>query len=155
MTANEIASGYDSGIVVRRWAGAWIDFIIVALFFVGPAFVLGNAVYQRTIAIWLLLAALYFPLLEGIKGWSLGKLVTGTRVVDAQGHRPGVRKAAIRTVARLFEVNPLLFGGLPAGIAVLISKSRQRVGDMMAETYVLRKHDLLRLTDMTFDSRAV
>jgi len=155
VTPKEISSGYDSKIVVQRWAGAWIDFIVIALFLIGPDFILGNALYQRTLAIWLLLAVLYFPILEGVKGWSLGKLVTGTRVVDAHGRVPGVGKAAIRTFARLFEVNPFLLGGVPAGIAVLMSKSRQRVGDMMAETYVLKKRDLMRLTDVTFDPPAV
>jgi uncharacterized RDD family membrane protein YckC len=145
MTAREISSGYDSSIVVSRWAGAWIDFIALALLFLVPNLLLGDAVYRSTVLIWVALAVLYFPVLEGLKGWSLGKLVTRTRVVDESGHVPGVGKAVIRTFARLFEVNPLLLGGIPAGIAVLASRTRQRVGDMMAKTYVIRARDLAKL----------
>jgi len=45
-------------------------------------------------------------------------------------------------VTRLVEVNPLLLGGLPAGIAVAMSRRRQRLGDMLAGTYVVRRKDL-------------
>ena len=38
---------------------------------------------------------------------------------------------------RLLEVNPLLFGGLPAGIAILTSERKQRIGDMLAGTVVV------------------
>lgn len=139
LTARQVSSDYDSSILVRRWAGAWLDFVAVAGILIAPYEFLGKDLYQRTFLIWLVLGVLYFPVLEGVKGWSLGKLATGTRVVDRHGRVPGVGKAAIRTVARLFEVNPLFAGGLPAGIAVLVSKGHQRVGDMMADTYVLKK----------------
>jgi uncharacterized RDD family membrane protein YckC len=45
-------------------------------------------------------------------------------------------------VARLIEVNPLLMGGVPAGIAVAVSAKRQRIGDMIANTYVVRARTL-------------
>ena len=50
----------------------------------------------------------------------------------------------MRTLLRLFEVNPLLLGGIPAAIAVLCSKNRQRLGDMLAGTYVIRTKDLAK-----------
>lgn len=126
-----------TGIVVRRWAGAWIDFLVLALILVVPDWLLGNQLYQDTLAVWLLLLALYFPLTEAYTGRSVGKWVTGTRVVTADGASPGLRRAVIRTLARLLEVNPFLLGGVPAGIAVLASRHSQRLGDMAAGTYVV------------------
>lgn len=38
---------------------------------------------------------------------------------------------------RLVEVNPFLLGGIPAGIAVALSTYNQRLGDMLAGTYVV------------------
>lgn len=130
------------GILPRRWIGAWIDFVVLALFLLVPDAVLGNDLYQRTLPVWLLLLVLYFPVSEGLTGRSLGKVVTGTRVVTAEGDLPGLRRAAIRTLTRLVEVNPFLLGGVPAGIAVLSSRHRQRLGDMAAGTFVVRAADL-------------
>jgi uncharacterized RDD family membrane protein YckC len=128
--------------LLLRWLGAWIDFIVVFLFLALPDSALGNALYQETIWIWLVVPVIYFPVSEGIWGRSLGKLVTGTVVVDDAGRAPGILKAELRTVTRLVEVNPLLLGGLPAGIAVAMSRRRQRLGDMLAGTYVVRLKDL-------------
>jgi uncharacterized RDD family membrane protein YckC len=47
----------------------------------------------------------------------------------------------VRTLARLVEVNPLLLGALPAGIAILSSSRRQRIGDWLANTVVVRRDD--------------
>ena len=46
------------------------------------------------------------------------------------------KQAGIRTIARLIEVNPLLLGGLPAGIVILMTEKRQRIGDILAGTVV-------------------
>lgn len=129
-------SSKDS-LILRRWLGAWIDFAVLALFLIIPDAVLGNALYRKTMWIWLLLIVLYFPLCEGLFGFTVGKLLGRLRVVNSEGHPPGIGKAIVRTLLRLFEVNPLLAGGFPAGIAVLLSKHRQRIGDMLAGTYVI------------------
>jgi len=89
-----------------------------------------------------LLAAGYFPITEGLWGQSLGKLVVRLVVVDANGDKPGLGRAALRTLTRLIEVNPLFFGGVPAGIIVACNTERQRLGDMLAKTYVISKADL-------------
>jgi uncharacterized RDD family membrane protein YckC len=134
--------------LLLRWLGAWIDFVVVFLSLALPDAALGNTLYQETIWIWLVAPVIYFPVSEGIWGRSLGKLITGTMVVDAAGRAPGILKAALRTVTRLVEVNPLLLGGLPAGIAVVMSRRRQRLGDMLARTYVVRLKDLAAIRQM-------
>ena len=143
--AASIAAGYDFSFVMRRWLGAWIDFIVLLSFLVVPDYVLGNAAYQATMAIWLGLLAAYFPVTEVLFGKSVGKLVTRTCVVNEAGRRPSFLQAVVRTLFRLIEVNPLLVGGLPAGIAVAASRGKQRLGDMAAGTYVLLDRDARKL----------
>jgi uncharacterized RDD family membrane protein YckC len=92
--------------------------------------------------VWLPMLVAYFPVLEGLTGRTLGKLVAGTVVVDELGFRPGILRATIRTAFRLVEVNPVIAGGLPAGLVAWFSVSHQRLGDMAARTFVLKKVDL-------------
>jgi uncharacterized RDD family membrane protein YckC len=145
VSAASIAGGYDFSIVVRRWLGAWIDFIVLLSFLVVPDYVLGNETYRATLFVWVGLLLAYFPLMEAVFGKTVGKFVTRTRVVNAAGDRPSVVQTLVRTLFRLIEVNPLLVGGVPAGIAVAASRHKQRIGDMAANTYVLFERDVARL----------
>jgi uncharacterized RDD family membrane protein YckC len=143
LAIDEIAVRSSLGqLLLRRWLGAWIDFIVLFSFLLVPDYILGSTLYQDTSWIWLSALILYFPVVEGLWGRSLGKLITGTIVVDNTGRPPGILKAGLRTLTRLVEVNPILVGGIPAGIAVAMSKRRQRLGDMLAQTYVVRVKDL-------------
>lgn len=83
-----------------------------------------------------LAAAAYFVLMEGALGQTLGKMVTGIRVVDERtGAAPGYAAAAIRTVLRVVDG---ILGYLVAFVVVLSSPRRQRLGDMAAHTLVVR-----------------
>ncbi|QGZ94713.1 RDD family protein [Terricaulis silvestris] len=142
------------GILVRRWLGCWIDLLaLVALFFV-PALAIGlipngSELPANTILIpALALSVLYFPVTEGFRGRSLGKLITGLKVVDKDGRTPGIGRAFVRTLTRLVEVNPVLAGGVPAGIVVLCTKRKQRLGDLLAGTYVMSADSLKQMADV-------
>ncbi|MFY9825496.1 MAG: RDD family protein [Thermoanaerobaculia bacterium] len=145
MSPEEISASYDSSIVIRRWLGTVIDFVVLAGIVAIPYFVLGERLWGYTLPLWGLLVALYYPLLEGLTGFTAGKLIARIKVVDEVGGLPGIKRALIRTLTRLIEVNPMLFGGIPAGVIVLSSKKRQRLGDMLAGTFVLKTSDLLRI----------
>jgi uncharacterized RDD family membrane protein YckC len=106
---------------------------------IGPIFLFLLPVYY-------LFACLYFPVFEGIKGWTIGKYICRIRVIDIEGNPPGLMKATIRTLLRIGEANPLLIGGVPAIIAVCISKSHQRIGDMLAKTYVVKSKSLIEIS---------
>jgi uncharacterized RDD family membrane protein YckC len=90
------------------------------------------------------LVLIYFPLCETLWGRSLGKLVTGMIVVDRDGRRPRLGAVLVRTVLRFVEVNPVAAGGIPAGICVLCTKANQRIGDLLADTYVIPLKELQR-----------
>lgn len=146
MTAREVALATSANsMVLRRWLGAWVDFIALFLIFVIVSRVMADMDPSLMLVTDLVLIAAYFIVLEAKLGWTLGKLVSGTRIVDDSGQPPGVKAAVLRTLLRLFEVNPFLLGGIPAGVAVNYSKARQRLGDMAAGTYVLPRKDLEKI----------
>lgn len=95
---------------------------------------LGSALYQRTVWLWVLIALSYFPITELYTGKTLGKKKAGLIVVDEAGHLPNLSQVLKRTAARLLEVNPITGGGLIAAIAVLATEDHQRLGDLWAET---------------------
>jgi uncharacterized RDD family membrane protein YckC len=91
--------------------------------------------------LWQTLAAVvaflaYYGLPEALFGTTLGKLSQGLVVASLDGGRCTWRQALIRTLFRLLEVNPLLLGDLPAGISIVSSRDRQRIGDRVAGTVV-------------------
>jgi uncharacterized RDD family membrane protein YckC len=136
-------SGFGE-LLVRRFCGTCIDYILLFLFLVLAETVLGKEIYQTTVWVWIGMLPLYFLVTEALWGRSVGKLIMGTVVVDKAGRAPGIIKAAARTVLRIIEVNPLSIC-LPAIIAFAASKRRQRLGDMLGRTYVVRAADLKAL----------
>jgi uncharacterized RDD family membrane protein YckC len=79
---------------------------------------------------------LYYVFMEGVLGRTVGKMVTGIRVIDAStGAAPGIGKAAVRTILRIVDG---FFAYLVGFIVVLSSDRRRRLGDMAARTLVVR-----------------
>ena len=78
---------------------------------------------------------------EWLFGATVGKAIFALRVRQISGERCTAWQIAVRTLSRLVEVNPLLLGALPAGIAILSSNRRQRIGDWLANTVVVRRGD--------------
>jgi len=83
-----------------------------------------------------LVVLLYYTLLEGATGRTVGKFITGIRVVDAQtGRNPGLLAALVRTLLRLIDG---ILAYLVGFLVVINSDSRRRLGDMAAKTLVVR-----------------
>ena len=70
---------------------------------------------------------LYYTVLEGVFGRTLGKLVTGTRVVALDGRRATLLQILGRTLARFIPFEPLSFFGRGAPIGWHDSLSNTRV----------------------------
>ena len=66
-----------------------------------------------------------------------GKYLQGLVVVNFDGGRCGWRAVLVRTLLRVLEANPLLLGGVPAGLTIMASKRNQRLGDLVAGTLVV------------------
>jgi uncharacterized RDD family membrane protein YckC len=87
--------------------------------------------------LYVVIIALYYILLEGYLGQTVGKMLLGIKVIrEDNGEVPGLGGASIRTLLRIIDG---LFSYLVAFIAVLISGKNQRLGDMAAHTLVVRK----------------
>lgn len=129
--------------LLRRWGGCWIDLIVLGLIIFVPTLLTGGK--GAGIVIGFLAALVYFPVMETKWGRTVGKMATGTIIVDREGRIPNVWQVLIRTAFRLFEVNPFLLGAIPAGIAVLTTAAHQRIGDLAAGTYVVMLEDLRRV----------
>lgn len=82
--------------------------------------------------------AVFYVLLQGLTGGSVGKLLLGLRVVDVDGNRCGVWKSFTRTF--LWIVDGITCG-LPAvgGTLMVTRPGHQRFGDRAAGTFVVRK----------------
>jgi len=90
----------------------------------------------------------YHGLLQGLAGVTVGKLLTGLRVVDREGDPCGLRRAFIRTLPLGLSWLVLGFGfviaSLVGAVMILSGRHRQRVGDRLARTYVVRVQDVGR-----------
>jgi uncharacterized RDD family membrane protein YckC len=79
----------------------------------------------------------YFVVLEGLWSRTVGKFFQGLVVRKLDGTRCDWKAALIRSALRIVEVNPLLLGGLPAGLVIIASERKQRIGDLLAGTLVV------------------
>jgi uncharacterized RDD family membrane protein YckC len=70
------------------------------------------------------------------RGQTLGKRLLKLRVVDVQGLRLQFSQIAVRNLLRFVDALPLFY--LVGGIACLISRRAQRLGDYAANTVVIR-----------------
>lgn len=85
----------------------------------------------------LMINVVYFTLFEAFGGGrTIGKRLTGLRVVTDGGGQVGLRASLIRNIIRLLEATFLLY--TPAIISVLVTRNNQRLGDLAAGTIVVR-----------------
>jgi uncharacterized RDD family membrane protein YckC len=68
---------------------------------------------------------LYYTLSEYVTGKTLGKLITGTKIVDIEGNKPSFKMALIRTLCRFipFDAFSYIFGDDERGWHDKIAKS--------------------------------
>jgi len=119
-----------------RFFAAWVDSApATALALISAAAVPNTEIVLRGVVLVAAYLA-YFFVSEAAIGTSPGKLAFGLWVRRIEGGPCSIWQAAVRTLARLVEVNPLLLGSLPAGLAILASAHGQRFGDMLAGTVV-------------------
>jgi uncharacterized RDD family membrane protein YckC len=87
----------------------------------------------------ILFTLLYFALVEGLTGGSLGKHMTGLRVVTPEGARPGFGRSLARWA--LFAIDGPLTLFICGIITSAVSAGHRRLGDMAGNTYVVARAD--------------
>lgn len=80
----------------------------------------------------------WLGVLPGVTGWTPGKVLTGVRVAGPDGRPPGALKGAIRVVLWPVDGFPYFAPGLVGFIVAQSTQRRQRVGDQIAGTFVVR-----------------
>jgi uncharacterized RDD family membrane protein YckC len=61
--------------------------------------------------IWFALRIAYYTFMESVFGRTIGKLITGTKVVTRDGRTPATQKIFLRTLSRLVPFEPFTFLG--------------------------------------------
>ncbi len=69
-------------------------------------------------------------------GQSVGKRILGIRVVRVDGQRAGMREAMLRSILLILDM--VLSSGVLGGLLIATSRRRQRLGDMAANTVVIK-----------------
>jgi len=140
-----LQGGVDVKVTGRRIVATILDGIVLGLLYRASVAVFGGhydsdldftRLTSRAGLGWVVVALLYYLLLEGIFGRTVGKLVTGIRVIDARtGRTPGMFTVLIRTLLRVIDG---LGGYLLGWIVVVLNDRRRRLGDIAADTLVIR-----------------
>ena len=133
--------------VGRRIAAGLIDALLLGIVFAlftaafGESDTSGSsASFQLTglpFLAYLVVVLGYYLVLEATLGRTLGKLALGLRVVRTDGTKAGGGPVALRTLLRLVDGLPILY--LVGLVTILATGAkRQRVGDLAADTTVVR-----------------
>ena len=91
------------------------------------------------------------------RGQTIGKRLFGLRVIDVHGLRLQFPQIALRNLLRFLDMLPLFY--LVGGLAAVLSRNAQRLGDMAASTVVTRERageapDLERIAPAKYNSLA-
>ena len=101
----------------------------------------GSINFFQTLFSWpvLLYWVIYFPLIEGHFGQTLGKRLMKIRVAPVSGGELEMWQSFVR---RIFDIVDLLFFGLVGILVMSRSDINQRVGDKVAKTIVIVHHEV-------------
>lgn len=82
----------------------------------------------------------YFPLIEGTTGKTLGKWLMRTHVIKLNGKDINILDSVVR---RVFDVVDMMFLGLVGLLVMRNSQEKKRVGDLIAKTMVVEDQNKL------------
>ncbi len=145
MTNGEVVGGKNVVSVGLRLVAIIIDMIILFILGYLIAMVSGQTTaggFQLTGApafVYFILSFAYYILMEAYVGGTLGKLVLGLRVEMEDGSPCTIGASLIRNILRIIDALPGFIPYLLGAILVWTSPTRQRLGDRLAKTYVVKK----------------
>ncbi len=98
----------------------------------------GNPLGWISIIISVVIAFLYFVLLEGYFGQTVGKMIVKIKVLREDGSKISYTDAAVRTILRIIDALPYFLPYLIGAMLIWRSDTRQRLGDRAAHTVVVK-----------------
>ncbi len=168
-SAQNVKIEYELASSIQRAVSAMIDAALIAIYLIIFMIVVGSSGVEEFLLVELLFLKIpwifYHPILEYLtQGQTLGKYIMGIRVVTLDGERPGLREIFTRWIFKgyflwisfsfysfLLGAPELLFvGAIQLSIGFIgffycsISERRQRLGDVMANTVVIRNKSNIR-----------
>lgn len=81
----------------------------------------------------------YFIGMETLRGATVGKMALGLKVVKTDGSQPDWGTSVVRNLLRFVDTFPYFIPYLLGAILIWSSPTRQRLGDRVAGTMVVRK----------------
>jgi uncharacterized RDD family membrane protein YckC len=86
-----------------------------------------------------IIAFLYFTLLEGHYGQTVGKMIVKIKVAKKADYSSiTYGEAAVRTILRIIDLIPFIAPYLLGAVIIWASEHKQRLGDRVANTVVIR-----------------
>ena len=135
-TAHNIVVTYELASPMQRFLASLIDVMIQGLYLMLIAALFSS--YLSLLYIFGFLVLFFYHLAFEVfnEGQSLGKKLVKTRVVSAHGMTPSTEDFFLRWVFRLIDIT-LSLGSIGL-ISMLASPKNQRLGDLLAQTTVVR-----------------
>lgn len=124
----------EGDILGVRIAAAIIDLIVVGILSSIIGLFFDSLIAMNTLN--LLILVLYFTILEGEYGQTVGKRLLSIVVVKEDGSSCTMGSSAIRNVLRLIDLIPVFY--LLGLVVILLTDRSQRVGDLAGGTVVVR-----------------
>lgn len=129
-----------TSLLIRRILAYLLDSALTVLLWLALSLAVGGFYHTdlALMAIW----NLYFVLCEYLlHGRTPGKALCGLQVINGVGQAPSLMQVLIRSATRQFEAALSL-----VTLLVCANSGRcQRIGDMLARTYVIPRKDLVQL----------
>ena len=163
-TTQNVTIEYALANLLERFLSFFLDLIIVAgiylVLFLLFAKALGEVLASLPVSFYFFLIpfglfVLYYFLTELLlHGQTLGKRVTGLKVVRIDGQEPGLSDYLLRAIFHMPDT--LISGGVLAALFISSTPRRQRLGDLAAHTTVIkarptrsfRLEDILRISSL-------
>ncbi len=145
-TTQNVVIEYPAATTFERIIAGVLDLFIVGIlswfftFFMSKIFERLAVDYMGRIFIMLMplvILIAYHTLSEYFaNGQSVGKRVLGIRVVRVDGQRAGMREAVLRSIVLIIDL--VLSSGVIGSLLIATSRRRQRLGDMAANTVIIK-----------------
>ena len=99
---------------------------------------------------WLIICAFYDVLTEiFLNGQSIGKRVIRIRVMSANGSRATVGQYLLRWIFRIVDISATM--GAAAITSIAFTDNKQRIGDLVAGTVIIKTNPIEKLEELTFN----
>ncbi len=141
-TTQNVTIEHELATVGQRSIAFFLDVVIELVFIVIMVFAVSIAIPNNTgfaISYFVIIPTIFFySIVSEIigNGQSIGKRALGIKIIKLNGEQPTIQDYLTRWVFRLIDV--MLSLGTLAGLLITSTEKRQRLGDILANTIVIK-----------------